>query len=1085
MSRCGLGRGFSRGRALLAFALLLMAGTIALKSGLGVDDSRRASSIHSTPVQPVFMSHPVATLDKQQIRTAFAQLPLMFEPNEGQTDARVKFLARGGGYALFLTANEAVLSLQAPKSSSLGSEVSDSSPSANASFVRMQLRGANTGGPVSAAGELPGKSSYFIGNDPARWRRGIQQFARVRYHDVYPGIDLVYYGNQGRLEYDFEVASGADPRQVALRFQGAERVALEDGVLILHTGSGDLTYQAPRVYQVVGSEQKSVSGKFVLRGKNEVGFELGPYDRSRALIIDPVLTYSTYLGGAGDEASPKIAVDLGFNVYIAGTTTSATFPIPSGGTPPTLKGPSDVFVAKLNNSGSALLFATYVGGSGTDTNAGVAIDSGFNVAITGTTDSTDFPTVNNFQTPTLAAGNHVFVTEVESSGSALLYSTYLGGNGTEQASGVAVDVKNKIYVIGNTTSTDFPTTVGAFQATSLATNQLFLSKVDPSTSGTQSLVYSSYFGGGNPANGTVTAGGIAVDSSSNAYITGSTNFVHTGANSTTDFPILNAVQACLDAPTNPSPCPAATATDIFVAKINPAAATGSQLQYSTYLGGSGDDTATGIAVDTGGDAYVTGSTLSTDWNIPSEVLEPQSAHNCTGVTPPAPCSTTDAFLAKLGNFTLTTTTTTGTVPNLYFTYLGGSSDDSGLAVTVDTAGGAQVTGFTNSADFPVTTANALQTVSGGGTDAFLARIDTTSSAPTHYISYLGGSGTDRGTGIAVDSEESAYVAGDTTSPNFPLAAPLQGTLSGASDAFVSKFGPTVNLALTAAVSPTPSGVGNSITFTYTVTNNGDLTTGITFTDTLSGSASLSSATSSGGSCGTVTGSPPSVTCSVGTLDSSSITPPTTTVTIVVVPTSAGPLGNTGTLTVLGSNFSASASATATINDFSVAVSPASQSTPAGTPVSYTATVSPTGGFPNSVSISCSAGLPTGASCSATNNPITNLNTGAQSRALVVNTTARTTTTSQVRQSGRPFYVAWLPVSGLALLGLGAGGKKRWRWVAALLFGALLTLTMLQAGCGSTKTTTTTTGTPAGTYTVGVTATSGSASRTTTMQLIVQ
>jgi len=1018
--------------------------------------------------------------DRQQIRTAFAQLPMIFEANQGQTDSRVKFIARGSGYGLFLAGDEAVLKLQTPRTrrqSSLADSV-----------IRMQLSGASPSASVTGDDALPGKSNYFVSNDPAKWRRNIPQFARVRYHQVYPGIDLVYYGKQGKLEYDFEVAPGADPRQVAIRFQGTNKIAIDaNGQLVLKASGGDVNFQAPRVYQKLGNEQKPVAGRFVLRGKNEAGFELGAYDRSLALVIDPVLQYSTYLGGTGGESSPSIAVDLGFNVYVSGTTTSPTFPIPTGGTAPTLNGPNDVFITKLNTAGSALLFTTYVGGSGTESVAGVDVDSGFNVAIAGTTNSTDFPVVNNFQTPTLAATNHAFVTEVDASGTTLLYSTYLGGDGADLATGVAVDVKNKIYVTGTTASKDFPVTTGAFQLTSLGDNQFFLSKIDPSTSGVQSLVYSTYFGGGNPSNGIAVGGGIAVDSASNVYFTGSTNFAHTGANTTTDFPILNAVQGCLDSPTNPSPCPTTTAaspTDIFVAKISPSAAAGAQLQYSTYLGGSGEDTATGIALDTAGEAYITGSTTSTDWNIPSEVLEPQSAHNCPGNTVPAPCATTDAFLAKLGTFTLSTTTTNGTVPNLYFTYLGGSLDDVGLAVAVDSASGARVTGSTDSANFPVTTANALQTTSGGGTDAFVTRIDTTSATPTHYISYLGGSGTDRGTGIAVDSEDAAYVTGDTTSANFPLASPLQGARSGNSDAFVTKFGPTVNLAMTAKASPTPSGVGNAVTFTYTITNNGDLTTGITFTDTLSGSASLTSATAAPGSCGTASGTPPTVTCTIGTLNGSTITPPTATVTIQLTPTSAGPLGNTAALTVVGSNFATSASATATITDFAVTAAPASLSTPAGTPVSYTATVTPTGGFPNSVSLSCSAGLPTGASCTVTNNPITNLNTGAQSRALVVNSTARVTTTSQLFHSTKPFYVAWLPVSGLALFGLG-GEKKKWRWLVALVFGAFLTLTLLQAGCGSSSPTTTTSGTPAGTYTVGVTATSGSASRTTTVQLVVQ
>ena len=1067
LDRCGLGGRFLHGRALLMCALLVIAGAAALRCGTGVSQS---AGVPAAP--PTFMSGQAP--DRLQIRTSFAQLPMIFEANQGQTDSRVKFMARGSGYGLFLTGDEAVLKLQTTKSRQKSS-VSDS-------VIRMQLSGASANPAVAGTDALPGTSNYFVGNDPAKWRRNVPQFARVRYHEVYPGIDLVYYGKQGKLEYDFEVAPGADPRQVAIRFQGTDQIAIDgDGQLVLKAGGGDVSFQAPRVYQKLGNEEKPVAGRFVLRGKDEAGFELGTYDRSRALVIDPVLQYSTYLGGTGDETSPSIAVDPGFNVYVSGTTTSATFPIPTGGTPPALKGPSDVFVAKLNSAGSALLFATYVGGAGTETSAGIAIDSGFNVAIAGTTDSTDFPAVNNFPTATLAAGNHGFVTEIDSSGSALLYSAYLGGNGADAATGIAVDTKNKIYVTGTTTATDFPTTTGAFQVTSLATNQFFLTKIDPSTTGVQSLVYSTYFGGGNPASGVAIGGGVAVDGSSNVYITGSTNFLHTGANATTDFPILNAAQGCLDGPTNPSPCSSSvTALDVFVAKLTPASAAGAQLQYSTYLGGTADDVATGIAVDSSGSAYVTGYTASSDFaTVTNETNQVQAGYG----------GGTDAFLVKLGPFTVSTTST-GTVAEAYFTYIGGSSEDRGLAVAVETStastGGARVTGFTSSSNLPVTS-GALQPASGGGTDAFLARVDTISTA--HYLSYLGGSGSDRGTGIAVDPGLATYITGDTTSPNFTVSSgALQTALNGSSsDAFVTKFGPTVNLAMTAKATPTPSGVGNAVTFTYVITNNGDLTTGINFTATLSGSASLTSATTTSGSCGTATGTPPTVSCAIGALAASNATSTTAstitaTVTLQLTPTSAGPLGSTAT--VSAGSFSTSASATATITDFAVTAAPATQSTPAGTPLSYTATVTPTGGFPNSVSLSCSAGLPTGASCTVTNNPITNLNTGAQSRALVVNSTARVTTSAQLFHGTKPFYVAWLPVSGLALFGLG-GGKKKWRWLLTLVFGAFLTLTMLQAGCGSSTPSTTTSGTPAGTYTVGITATSGSASRTTTVQLVVQ
>ena len=428
------------------------------------------------------------------------------------------------------------------------------------------------------------------------------------------------------------------------------------GNLVLATGNGEVRLNAPRVYQQFGSEQRPVAGRFALREDGKVGFDLAAYDRRRALVIDPVLTYSTYFGGSGSEACsaiggitiagvlsppsgcPAIAIDPSSNIYFAGTTTSANFPVvpAASATPPAFQSAlavaPDVFVTKLNAAGSAVVFSTYLGGDGVDTTAGVAADSAFNVVVVGTTTSSDFPTstASAFQATRSGAGAHAFVSELDPVGETLLYSTYLSGNGTESARGVALDPRNKIYVIGSTTSTDlpdathsFPATLGAIQTASLGTSQFFVSKVDPTLIGFPSLVYSTYFGGGNPVNGVTLGGGIAVDANANVYITGGTNFQHTG-NAATDFPILNAYQGCLDAPppatppTNPPTCSTSvTAPDAFVAKINPAASSGAQLIYSSYLGGTGSDVGYGIAVDASLSAYITGSTSSTDFTIPS------------------------------------------------------------------------------------------------------------------------------------------------------------------------------------------------------------------------------------------------------------------------------------------------------------------------------------------------------------------------------------------------------------------------------------------------------------------------------------
>ena len=1049
-------------RVLMAWLALVLAGTTVL--GFAAKAWQPTSPGEKTAS---FFPPPAATNTALQQRV-FANLPLVFESNRGQSDSSVKFLSRGSGYGLFLTENEAVLTLQ-------HSALSTQHSAGRVSVVRMALDGADASSQIVGMAPLLGKSNYFIGNDPAKWHRDVPQFAQVRYENVYPGIDLLYYGNQGRVEYDFKVAPGADPNQIALRFHDSEKMVLTSaGDLVLATNAGDVRLKAPRVYQEIGQEHQSVAGRFILRANHRVGFEIGAYDRSRTLIIDPVLTYSTYLGGSGNEGCsaisgavksgcPAIAVDSAGNAYVAGTTTSADFP-PSG-TPyqATLSGAADIFIAKLKSDGSALLFSTYLGGTGTDTSAGVATDSGFNVVVAGTTNSADFPTNGTnaaFQPTPLSSGNHVFVSKLDSNGSNLIYSTYLSGStGADNATGLALDVRGLAYLTGTTTSTDFPTTSGAFQTTSKATNQFFMSKVDPSLTGSASLVYSTYLGGSAPASGVTVGGGIAVDTSST-----SPNVLITGGTSFTDMPVLNASQG-----TN------AGGIDAFVAKFIPTNASGTEQIYLTYLGGSGDEIGNGIAVDSGGSAYVTGSTTSTD--LPAAGTGPFQPAYGGGAS--------DAFLVKLNN-----PASGVSVALTYATYLGGSGTDVGLAVAVDSLQGARLTGYTDSSNFP--TQVPVQASLGGGTDAFATRIDTTATTATaagHYSTYLGGSGNDRGTGIAVDPQGASYVAGETASSNFPKQNPFQSSLSGSSDAFVTKLGSTVNLSIAATATPSPTGVGNAVSFKYTITNNGDLTTGITFSDVLPSGATFVSASTSPGSCGTPTGSPSTLTCAIGTLNAGA----TATVTVVLTPTVAGSIGNSGTVTVLGSTFTATASASATVSDFAISVAPASVTVPAGTPATYQVTVTPTAAFPNSVSLSCTSGLPAATACAFTNNPIPNLNSGAQSRALNINTTARPKPAANLgpapgRSSGTPLYAAWLPVFGTAILGLKVGGKaSRKRLIlTGVLLGGFFALILFQAGCGGSSTTTTTTGgTPAGTYTITVTGTSGSATRTTTVELVVQ
>jgi uncharacterized repeat protein (TIGR01451 family) len=1076
LNRLGMGTRVSRSRAALAALLLVGLGSVVLWSAGRVQVSRTkaVSAAVWNPAQAI----PRANL-QGQVRALHAQMPLIFEANQGQSDSRVKFLSRGAGFGLFLTSDAAVLELRAaPTPSKSEGHPHDNQRDALAtSVVRMRLAGANGAPEVTGDEQFPGKSNYFIGNDPAKWRRNVPQFARVRYRNVYSGIDLVYYGKQGRLEYDFEVAPGADPRRVILSFEGADKVALNsDGDLVLAIQNASIRLQAPRVYQKRDKEEQAVAGRFLMLAPNQVGFEIGAYDRSRELIIDPALSYSSYLGGTGNEGCfaftgvatsgcPAIAVDPGLNMYVTGPTSSTDFP-PQPGVLKSLVGTANLFVSKFDPTGKTLLFSTYLGGDGTDTSAGIAVDSGFNVYVAGTTSSTNFPTPNGFQSAPVPAGKHVFVSQLKPDGSALLYSTYLSGNGIDIATGLAIDNRSNAYVSGITTSSNFPVSSTPFQATPKATNQFFYSKVNALASGAASLAYSTYVGGSTPTTGIAMGGGIAVDANANVYITGGTNF--------TDMPVLNATQAN-----------SAGGLDAFVAKFN---SSGTEL-YLTYFGGSADDIGYAITVDSGFNAYITGSTTSS--GIPG----------VAGTQPFQPTGLKggkDAFVAKIGNPASGSTI----YPLNYFTYLGGTTDDVGLAIAIDSIQNVRVSGWTKSSDFPTTNATSVQPGGfGGATDAFAARIDTTtttSSTAGEWATFLGGSAVDNGTGVAVDANGTTYMAGDTASSNFPTLNPFQASLSGPSDIFISKligvstlsfptpFPPT-STAANPLVSPNPVGAGNQVTFTYSIVNNGpDTATNVIFNDVVPAGATFNSATASSGSC--VAQPVNNVeTCVIGTIVPSMNT--AATVKVVLTPTTVGPLGNSANVTANGSGNTASAFGTVSVTDFQISISSQNPVTvTAGSPASYTVVVGPlpSGATYNSqVSLSCS-GLPTGATCAFSTTPVTIPSSAPVSSVATINTTARPVTTAAVPFSS-PGYGTWLPVSGLALVGLGIGSRtSRRRLLAGLAVSGFISLTLLQPACSSSKSTTTpTTGTPAGTYTVTITGTSGSAARSTTATLIVQ
>src|SRR6267143_3896523 len=579
-------------------------------------------------------SHPpVLAKNAATLRTAFAQLPLSFEANAGQTDSQVRYLARGAGYTIFLTANATVLSLQDRQHEN--------------AVIRLHLNGANAAAKIEPIDQLPGKSSYFIGNDPKEWRTDVPLFSKVRYENVYPGIDVVYHGSQRQLEYDFVVAPGADPNAIKLDFQGADKIDIDDaGDLLLHVRGGELYLRKPVVYQVINGARREVKGNYVLKQKSRVGFEVAKYDASKALVIDPVILYSTYLGGGGNEDGYGIAVDALGAAYVTGHTNSLNFPTMNAyqatlGDDSATSGNGDAFVTKYDANG-VLVYSTYLGGSCTDIGFGIAVNAAGEAYITGTTGSginpqsqmpdcsplnnpfKEFPQVHAFQN--YAGSSDAFVTKLNAAGNDLIYSSFLGGGGSEFGRAIAVDARGNAYVTGDTISkspqtTNFPTTPGAFQTSNAGGEDAFVSKItyDPLTS-TTSLAYSTYLGGGSLDSGR----GITVDALGNAYVTGTTGSGAVDVCNNPDpfaqpaFPTTpNAYQTAMaPSPVNPNCvgpcCLTPNIFDAFVSKINPAGGGASDLVYSTYLGGetqavqstSAFDEGHAIALDKTGNVYV-------------------------------------------------------------------------------------------------------------------------------------------------------------------------------------------------------------------------------------------------------------------------------------------------------------------------------------------------------------------------------------------------------------------------------------------------------------------------------------------------
>jgi hypothetical protein len=835
-------------------------------------------------------------------RPALSSLPVSFVANQGQTDPAVRFQAHALGGTVFFTPSEVVLTL--PRTSpgahgpgaasdlAAGGAAAAAAPHGVAVGV-VRLRFLDAVGPVDVTGvdRLPGIVNFFRGSDPTRWRTRVPTYAAVVYRDLYPGVDLRYEGVDGQIKGSYLVSPGADPSRIRWSYTGARSARIDDEgnlLLALPASRGQdrdaaeapttmLMEEKPVAWQEVEGGRRPVSVRYRIAKDGSIGFALPDgHDPTHALVLDPTLSYSTYLGGGGLDVGYSVAVD-GSGDYLTGYTISNDFPTdgpidPGCGTDGNCDGLSfyDAFVAKMNPAVpgvAAMVYATYLGGSNDDFGVRIAVDGNGAAYVTGLARA-DFPTTPNAFQQAFGGGAptnaDAFLAKLSADGSQLLYSTYLGGSGGDGAWGIALDASNVAYLAGQTTSPTFPATPGAVDLTCGTdgmcdgASDAFMAKIDPAASGAASLVYATFLGG----SGVDQAFGIARDPVNQVYLTGRTT--------STNFPMAGV----------PFQSSNGGDRDAFLAKFNPA---GSALLYSTYFGGGSYEDAYTVALGAGNRAYLIGRTSSV--NLPTSAGAFQPAYGG---------GDSDAYVAKLEP------AAAGPASLLYASYLGGGGDDQGYGLAVDASDVAYAAGFARSTDFP-SAGGAFQPANGGYWDGFFGKVDPAASgaASLVYSTQLGGLSTDAVFGLARDGSGNVHLVGQTYSTTFPAVSAFQANHAGNGDVFlavVDNATTAADLRIVQAESADPAGPFTNLTYTLTVTNDGPVAaTGVRLAELIVGTDFFMSANASQGNCTGVSYGFPvpevDVGCNLGSLASGA----SATVNVVVYPTVEGTLTATASV----------------------------------------------------------------------------------------------------------------------------------------------------------------------------------------------